>query len=319
MQAAKHSQGYSLVELMVAASLGVLLVLLIVTAVTSAVSISSRVEQSGELFENAQYLTRLLKYELSLAGFYGDLDYSLDINAEKPDICVDMGIADIINGMSYPVDGINAVAEGERLCGGDLLLLGSDVLLLRRSLLATQSPASRLKLNQHYMQTALDRFVLSEGANSADFSLARGASSELLPVRAWQQTIYYVSADNTFKRRRFLKGRYAPVEPLAEGVSDFQLEYGIRQPSQEAEGKHGIKIEFVEFPSSAQQWQQLVAMRFYLLLNSTEQSSGDNTHRAFNYAGKTTQVVDSRQYDLFSGIARLKNLSPKIRELDSEI
>ena len=315
----KRADGYSLVELMVAATLGVLLISSVMAVVINASQVSSRVEQAGEIFENAQYLTRLLKRELRLAGFYGDLDYSLDTGAKKPDICIEINAEDIVSALSYPIDGMQAVAEGERLCGRDLLLPGSDVLLLRRSLLATHSPSSRLKPKQHYIQTALDKFVLSRGANSADFSLTQGLSSEPAPVRAWQQTLYYVSADNTFKRRRFLEGRYASSEPLVEGVDDFQIEYGLGYASQgDADGQQ-IEIKFVEFPVTELQWQQLVAVRFYLLLSSTEQSSGDYTHKVFNYAGKTTEIFDNRQHDLFSGISRLKNISPKIVEFDIEI
>jgi len=304
---------------MVAATLGVFLVLSVVAVVMNASQVSSRIEQTGEIFENAQYLTRLLKRELNLAGFYGDLDDWLNAGAKKPDICFEMDFGDIANALSYPIDGINTAAAGERLCGGDLLLPGSDVLLLRRSLPTTRSPTSRLKPKQHYIQTVLDRFILSQGANAANFSLRWGLNSELAPVRVWQQTLYYLSADNVFKRRRFLKGRYASSEPLAEGVDDFQLEYGIGPSSQGTDGSQQIKTKFVEFPVTELQWQQLVAIRFYLLLSSTGQPFGDDTHKVFHYAGKTTEIVDNKQHDLFSGISRLKNIAPKIVEFDIEI
>jgi len=314
----KKSRGYSLVELMIAAALGLLLVSLVVAAVTNAIAISSRIGQAGELFENAQYLTRLLKYELSMAGFYGGVDYPVNTSIEKPHICNKISDGNIANTLSYPIDGINAVASGGRLCGKDLLLPGSDVLLVRRSLLAEYSPRSRLKSKQHYIQTSTDNFVLSLGSKPADFYLTNEDNSEFLPVRIWQQTIYYLSADNNFKRRRFLKGKYTRAEPLVEGVIDFQLLYGIAPSSREG-GDPSVEAEFVEFPTSKRQWQQLVAIRFYLLLSSTEQSSGDGNPKLLNYLGKEKQVFDNRQYDLFSGMARLKNISPVIMEFDIEI
>ena len=285
--ASKHLQGYSLIELMVAAALGLMLMALVVAAVTSATAISGRISQAGEVFENAQYLTRLLKDELSLAGFYGHFDGPVNYSDKKPDICKKISNRDIVNMLPYPIDGINDVASGDQLCGMDQLLAGSDVLLVRRSLLPEYLSISELKSKQHWS------------------------------VKDWHQTIFYLSADNNFKRRRFLKGKYTPAEPLVEGVIDFQLQYGIRSSSLDS-GEQVFKTEFVEFPSSNNQWQQLVAIRFYLLLSSTDESSGDGSRRLLNYLGKQKQVSDNRQYDLFSGIARLKNISPVMVEFDVE-
>jgi type IV pilus assembly protein PilW len=305
---ARYSYGYSLVELMIAASLSVLVVAAVVTVVTKATLLSSRIEQTGEIGENAQFLTRLLRYELSLAGFYGEMDFVVDTNADRPNICGSLSITDAIDALSYPVDGINAVQAGERLCGGEILLPGSDVLLIRRSLLAKRSPRLKLQPKQHYIQTSRDRFILNTGSKSADFSLTQKDDAKPLPIRVWQQTVYYVSQDNVFKRRRFLKGRYSPAEPLAEGIIDFQLVYGI----QSSQKTNADNIKFVEFPASDQQWQNLRAVRFYFLLASTSQSAGNAGHRVYQYAGKTKSVPDDRQYDLFSGISIINNMAPKI-------
>ena len=304
----KSCYGYSLVELMIAASLGVLLVASVVAVVTNATLVSNRIEQASEIAENAQFLTRLLKRELNLAGFYGEMDFTVDTNADKPDICESLSIAGAVNALSYPLDGMNAVAEGESFCGGEILLPGSDVLLIRRSLLAERSPRRRLQTQQHYIQTSINDFRLSLGSKPADFSLLEMGGAVPLPVRVWQQTVYYVSHDNVFKRRRFLKGRYAPAEPLAEGVMDFQLMYGIYNNQR--------RTEFLGFPASNQQWQDLRAVRFYFLLASTGQLAGGSSHRVFHYAGKTQQVPDDREYDLLTGISMLNNMAPKIVEFN---
>lgn len=272
---------------MVAAALGLLLMTLVLAAVSSATAIGGRISQAGEVFENAQYLTRLLKQELSLAGFYGHVDGLVNTSNKKPDICKKISDRDILSTLSYPIDGINDVADGYRLCGKDQLLAGSDVLLVRRSSLPVYSLISELNPVENWSPAE------------------------------WQQTIYYLTADNNFKRRRYVKGKYTSAEPLVEAVIDFQLQYAIRS-SNNASGGQAFKTEFVEFPISKKQWQQLVAIRFYLLIASAEKSSGDGSRRLLNYLGKQKQVSDNRQYDLFSGIARLKNVTPIVVEFQVE-
>ena len=57
MEVDKSSRGYSLIELMVAATLGVFLTSSVVAVVMNAWQLSTRIEQAGEIIENAQYLS----------------------------------------------------------------------------------------------------------------------------------------------------------------------------------------------------------------------------------------------------------------------
>jgi hypothetical protein len=269
----RSAKGFSLIELMLAVVLTTLFISSITGLALGISRVSSQIEQTGEIVENAQYLIRLMKRELSLVGFYGASN-PLAFGLKRPDICAGLSAMPIEQALLYPVDGINNVAEGVRLCEGDMIMSESDVLALRQGLLPSQRDPEQ--------------------------------------VTDWQQTIYYLSANKSFKRKRIIKGSSKRSVPLAEGVEDFQLEYAIGNPNLQ-----GVQIKFVGLPRDEQEWSQLVAIRFHLLLSSTSASSGGGTGKTYYYAKKSKQLYANKQYDLFTGISQLNNLAPKVVELDS--
>ena len=276
----KGFRGFSLIELMLAATLALLLVLSISDLLLSIFRVSQGTQQKAEVAENAHYLLGLLKHDIQMAGFYGNLDLSTTI--QRPDICSMPSKLSIQQALRYPVDGINNASINQRLCGHQIILPGSDILLLRQGLLSSQSMSEQLS--------------------------------------AWKQTIYYVAEDRSFKRRRYIEDPDDPkkpkniTEPIIEGVDDFQVEYGIRYIQQQ-----GISIEFIELPLNEQQWSQLVAIRVYLLLSSTTQSPQNHTFKTYRYGNKAIELQDNKYRGLFTGLSIINNLDPKIVVFDIEI
>ena len=270
-------QGFSLIELMSVAVLVTLFFSSITAMVLSASRVTTAVQQTGEIAESAQYLTSILKRELNLAGFYGELDLiAQNTDTDRPHLCANASEMTIREALMHPVDGINNMPMDQWLCGQDAVLAETDILLVRRGLLLSQNNPEQ--------------------------------------VTDWKQTLYYVSVDKSFKRRRYIHGSYKRAEPIIEGVKDFQIEYGIRSVSQQ-----GVKTKFVELPSSEQEWGQLVAIRFFLLLSSTALSTQEYVPRTYQYANKSIEIHDDKQHGLFTSMTRLNNLTPKVVELDLEI
>lgn len=276
----KDSQGFSLIELMLAAALALLLVLSISDLLLSIFRVSQVTQQQAEVAENAQYLLSLLKHDIQMAGFYGNLDLSAAF--QRPDICSMPSKFSIQQALTYPVDGINNASINQRLCGGQIILPGSDILLLRQGLLSSQAMTKQ--------------------------------------ISAWKQTIYFVAEDRSFKRRRYIEDPDDPkkskniTEPIIEGVDDFQVEYGIRYIDQQ-----GVSTEFIELPLNEQQWSQLVAIRVYLLLSSTAQSPQNHTFQTYRYGNKAIEIQDNKHRRLFTGLSLLNNLGPKTVVFDIAI
>lgn len=306
--------GFSLVELIIALGLGLFLIATMVTS-TSALFRSGRtIEQIGEVAETSRYLTDLVNTELRLAGFFGQFEHMPDPDAVLPDICSGPLEAGLDNAMAFPVQGLDNISAGQRLCGGDSLLTGSDVLLIRRADTSSQTADNGLKPRQHYIQTVPGKHIVATGADLGSFNLLQPDGVTAAPVRAWHQTIYYVSADNIFKRRRFYLGSLSPSEPLAEGVDDFQLVYGIDRSGNGIANAEHQQLAFISAPASAEDWANTVAIEFYLLISSTEKSLAVREQQSYSYGDKSDLVFeDNKIRRLVKGFAALENISARRR------
>lgn len=305
-------EGFSLVELMIALGLGLFLIALVINTTTTVFRSGRNIEQAGEVAETSSYLSDLLTTELRLAGYFGQIGSLADNSATMPDICSGPSHADMANAMVFPLQGLNNVSAGQRLCGGDLLMAGSDVLLIRRVDSNSQPPGRPLVDTQHYIQATPSQLVMALGADSASFNLVQADGVSPAPIRAWHQTVYYLSADHTFKRRRFYRGSLGPSEPLAESVDDFQLLYGIDRSGDGMANAQNQQPAFINKPTSAEEWRQLVAVRFYLLVSSTESLAGTTEAQHYSYGDRADLVFNDRKIRRLSrGYAVLENSRSK--------
>lgn len=300
----ESTSGFSIVELMVAMTLGILLSGVILD-VTLGSSRSNRViELNSEMIENGRYTTNLLKNEIRLAGFYGRLETYSTALAVPPDECTGLTLADLTTGMTFPLSGLDEVAAGTTVCGGDTLLAGSDVLLIRRADTSFVTTTAGLTNAQHYLQTTITDRVLDIGS-ATTFTLTSKDGVTLAPIRKYHQDIYYVDQLNVFKRLRLVNGAYT-TEPLVEGVDDFQVVYGIDTSG------NGISNQDVELPTTTADWENVVSIKFFLLMSSTNAAPGLDDVKTYAYADKSgVTFPDSKKRRLFSSVARLANVSMK--------
>ena len=308
----KYQSGFSMVELLIAVALGILLSWAILDVTLTSTRTAREVELTSETVENGRYLSQLLKNEIRLAGFYGRLENYSSGAAAQPDACTELASADLINGMSFPLFGVDGVAPGFTTCNGDTLLTGSDALLIRRADTDFVTSTAGLNANQHYLQASIKAMVLDTGTNSANFSLLEKDSVTLAPIREYHQDIYYVDDANVFKRLRLLNGAYTPAEPMVEGIDDFQLVYGIDRSGDGIPNADGANAAFVELPASAEEWEDVVSVKIFLVLSSTNPAPGLNDAKTYSYADKAgVTFADSKKRRLFSSVARLTNVSIK--------
>jgi len=302
--------GFSIVELMIAVALGIILSWAILDVTLNSSRTSRQVELTSEMVENGRYLTTLLRSELQLAGFFGRLEnYSSGATAQ-PDKCTGISTANLINGMTFPLWGADDVSAGTTTCNGDVLLTGSDVLLIRRANTNAVNSTAGLDNAQHYLQETITASVLDTGANSGNFILTE-ADGSVANIREYHQAIYYVNDNNEFNRLNLINGAYA-VERLVEGVDDFQLVYGIDRSGDGIANADGGNAAYVELPSSAAEWENVVSVKVFLLLSSTSNAPGLNDPKTYAYADKAgITFSDSKKRRLFSTVARLTNVSIK--------
>ena len=305
-------KGYSLIELMVAASIGVIVVSAIHSLATKTLWMIEEIRASSEVLEHGQYLSGLLSDEVSMAGFYGEFDYLPLPNASPPNICQPISMQTVAQAMPYSLSGIDNTAEGYKVCGGETVLSGTDLILVRRVAVKKPSPRNRLKSQQLYVQGLFDhKPIIDRGENAAVFQLMQ--DSKPAAVLAWQQTLYYLSEDKVLKRRRYLNGKYTRSEPLVDGVEDFQIEYGMAPSPDDSD----CNIAFLTPPLTADQWQKVVAVKFYILVRSSWQGIS-HQGKQFTYADKIYKVNEGGYYQLFKVLVPIMNKLPNKLRFDIE-
>jgi len=300
-----------MVELLIAVALGIVLSWAILDVTLNSSRTVRELELTSEMVENGRYLTNLLSGELQLAGFYGRLEDYVDVTVTaQPDAC-GLSSTSLRNGMNYPVFGLDDVGPGDTTCDSYVMLTGSDALLIRRADTTFVNNNVGLDKKKHYLQETVTAAVLDLGINSASFNLLEKDDTTVAAIREYHQDIYFVGTDNVFNRLSLINGTYT-LEPLVEGVDDFQLVYGIDRSGDGVANADGGNSAFVELPASAAEWGDVVSVKVFLLLSSTSNAPGQADGKTYSYADKAgITFSDSKKRRLFSAVARLTNVSIK--------
>lgn len=183
-------RGLSLVELMVAITLGLLLTGALISLLVSMSKTSREQFKAAQQIENGRYAIDLLSNDIRLAGFYGDFAKLPDISsfAAQPDPCAmipegsiaatttDSPLAFYIQ--AYPAANLTTAASVPTSCqtwiNSASIKAGSDIIVVKRldtvPLLDTPAPATLPKSvgGQIYAQTTEAAMDIQYGADNAD-------------------------------------------------------------------------------------------------------------------------------------------------------
>lgn len=187
---AKHSRGLSIVELMIAMSIGLILMLAVGSLFIDVLKSNREQFKAAQQIENGRYAIDVVYNDLRHAGFYGefgDVPSSITV-ANPPDPCTPPGAATITSTssdapLSFHVQGYSAATStalpniSTTACGtwlNNTLRPGSDVLVIRRADTAilidptttTPNPTAVAVGGQVYLQSTADRADLQIGTGA---------------------------------------------------------------------------------------------------------------------------------------------------------
>lgn len=129
-----RERGFSLVELMIASTLGLLILTAMISVFVSSMQSRNEVDKSSRQIENGRFAVEMLKEDIQLAAFYGDY-FPSSITWTTPDPC-----ATILNNMGFTTGNIpvgiygipNADTTATPSCLPDPKA-GTDILVIRRT------------------------------------------------------------------------------------------------------------------------------------------------------------------------------------------
>lgn len=249
--------GLSIVELMVAMTLGLLILAGLASIFASSSAARSEMERSSRQIENGRFAMELLTEDLRLAGFYGELNVSVPLPAALPDPC-SVDPADWHNAIPLAIQAFDNGANLSSTCISIIgnRRLGTDVLIVRfaNTCEAGVGGCEGVLGNKPYLQVSkcakpnnapenLQRFppagpshmpgYLLGLSGATNFTLSRVDCANRAGIRRYHVRIYFVSNDNgkgqnipTLKRLE-LDGMQWVEAPLVEGIEELNLEYGI--------------------------------------------------------------------------------------------
>lgn len=299
LRGARHQRGISLLELMISMTIGLILLAGLVTVYINSAQSNAELNKAAQQIENGRFAIQSITDDLRHAGFYGQY-YSVPAPgaAGLPDPC-DYGSAGapyaaLKEALLVPLQGYGAWNAALSAClPAANYKSGTDILVVRR-VDSSATTAANFEVGRLYVQANASSAEASNplvraatsttgtlGAGNTFFLLDR--SNQPAPVRRLHVHVYFVSpcskpavctgsaADDgipTLKRLELVNGGFNVV-PIAEGIENLQLDYGV-----DADGDGAPEVPFVENPATPQAWANVVAVNVSLIARAPEPSAG---------------------------------------------
>ena len=210
---ARRQAGLSLVELMIALTIGLLLFVGLTLIFVSSSEANRELQKTAQQIENGRYATDIITQDLHHAGYYGHFyDMSSIAAAASPDPCE---IANLLPTIPAPIQGIRAAdlasapnvaattCDDKGLLTAANLRVGSDVLVVRRAATIPLAVGATAVQNEVYIQSngVSAEVQFGNGAALAAGRKANGNASTIFfkdgttaaPIRKLVVHVYFVA------------------------------------------------------------------------------------------------------------------------------
>jgi type IV pilus assembly protein PilW len=289
MRMRRTSSGFSLVELMIALTIGLAVLSVLATVFQQTSSGRADLDRITRLVENSRFAVDIIADDVKHAGFYGTFLPPSDAIFTDASPC-DWDTADVSRlGWQPTVPPLRfpAQLQGWDDPGAATVTLnclpdrvpGTDVLAVRRVSSQTVTPA-QVNIRNVYVQASQcinDPTFLRVTNTAAQFTLRTAACdvANLAAIRRYFVRVYYVASCNecapsdgirTLKRMEIVEN-VVRVVSLAEGVENAQFEYAF---DIDDDGTPNQYLTFTGVAGPTSLWSNVVAVRAHILMRSTE-------------------------------------------------
>lgn len=265
--AMRRASGFSMVELLIALTIGLLLLSGLTVVFVNSSSANRELQKTAQQIENGRYAIDMLSQDIHHAGFYGHL-HEIAAPAATPDPCEIASTANLLDSLGYAIQGyraadlVTAADISASTCDDKGLLVaanmkvGSDVVVVRRASTKVLAAADTAVTNEVYLQSSgtQAQIQLGNGAALGTNKASGGASTLFLnngttpaPIRKLHVHVYFVAPCSqgsgangicaagddttpTLKRLELVSEGGATkmkLVPLVEGVEYLKIEFGV--------------------------------------------------------------------------------------------
>ncbi|HEX2826034.1 MAG TPA: PilW family protein [Burkholderiales bacterium] len=330
----QRAQGFSLVELMISITLGLLVLAVLGTIFANTSRSRGELQKTSQQVDNGRYAVELLSEDLQLAGYFGELNVAgVALPAALPDLC-SMAIDDWKAALPIHMQGYDAGA-GAPSCMPASMKSGGDVVALRRvrTCIAGNAGCEALVGSQPYLQVGLcsataNAYTLGIAADTA-FSHTLKDCATAAGRRRYETHIYFVATDNgsgaaipTLKRLELNGSGYTEVA-LVEGIERMEVEYGIDtdgdgSPDVYTADPSNFTYAGCTLCSAPANWSNVVTAKLHLLSRTLEPSAGYTDVKTYslglNAAGEPVTAGpfnDGYRRNVYTAAVRIVNPSAR--------
>lgn len=327
-------QGVSLVELMISMTLSLVLLIALATLYFNTSRAHNDFSNSGEQMENGRYALDMMSREIELAGFFGPSSLARSAVASSPDLCATS--ADALGFSASPVTmpvGLLAFAPGTVAPCLPNLLPTSEIVAIRR---VGTTPTNAAVAGTAYLQTsfcASDSASLAFGASAPAFTLRTKACNNALPaeLRPAVVTIFYLAGCDkctgngdglpTLKMAELVNGAFR-VQPLANGIEDMHLSYGVDLDNNGAPDCYvddpGVDnsalctgVPTYDWTTALANWRNVTAVRIQVLARTVKPSAGWTDQRTYDVGRVQPDgpYNDGYKRHVYAQLARIANVA----------
>jgi type IV pilus assembly protein PilW len=316
--------GLTLVELMIAITLGILIVLAMSYMMMNSLQSRNEMIKTSRQIENGRYAMDDLRKEVQLAGFYGSFVPTSTVKWMTPNPCATMlGDLDFDGALMEVPVGLQGYTQNETepACVTNRLA-STDILVVRRTATehieidvnpadnAVDSGITATSLGgAFYLQVsncpdlaAENPFVVS--SDPTQFALHKVAPAGAPPlctkgfrseIRRYTTHIYYISTCNDcsgsgddIPTLKMVEVSPTPVvRPIAEGIQNMQIEYGLDTSGDGAPDQFVAAIDSTVTPT---QWRDVVAVKIFLLARNVDRTPGHTDSKTYMVASDGSTV-----------------------------
>lgn len=308
--ATRRQRGLSLVELMIASTIGLFIVVTISSLVVSAAAGSRSSEANAAMQASARQAMDTLRVEFLHAGFPG-------LTRGEPGVsgAVSVGgdcAAGFSTNLRMRVWGANDANPFAATCIPAATYSAGDVVAIRRVSLASVATPESDRVN---VRSAYDRAVVFQGASApsgvdapfADYNMA----AAVYFISPYTRTASESPRIPALYRVRLGAGpNMSAPELVASGIENMQIEYGIRDANGATiyVSANNVSASANSATTGVTEWDNLTSVRISLLVRSESIEIGYAPGaRSVQVGDRSIAVNDSYRRQVVSSVIQLRN------------
>jgi type IV pilus assembly protein PilW len=321
---ARPGRGFTLVEVLVALTLGVLILLALTILFSRNSGVQNDLERTTRQIESARFAVDMLGEDLLHAGYFGEFNPNTLTNApvyQTPDPCATTAATQGWNTGVTPIQvpaPVQGIAAGIAVACLANRVAGTEAIVVRHADTGAAIAIADANANDLYLQIArcvtdlkrVQAATVPEGlftARRPDCATVNDSLRRLL------QRTYYIASCNdcapsdgipTLKGVEWINNALRTAS-VAEGVENLQVEYGI-----DTDGDGRPNNFSTTGAGAANAWPNVVAVRLHLLTRSTQATPGYTDTRVYQIGpgAQLDKPSDGFKRTLTTTTVRLNNV-----------